>query len=197
MEYFNELSEIINEFLMSLGVLAPIFSSILIILEGILAFLPLFMFITINVLVLGPIFGGLISWICTTFGSFLTFYFCRKGLHDFFQKKIKNRKLISKYNNLIDNLSFVKLVLFVAIPFMPSFFINLGAGLSNIPIKKYLCALLLGKVFIVVFWGYIGTSLISCLTNPIEFIKVVVLVVVAYVIAKIVDKKFDLDKRFM
>lgn len=196
MEYFNELSEIINEFLMGLGVLAPIISSILIVLEGILAFLPLFVFITVNILVIGPIFGGLLSWICTTIGGFLTFYLCRKGLHDFFQRKIENHPVISKYNKLIDDLSFVKLVMFVAIPFMPSFFINLGAGISNIPIKKYLYALLLGKIFIVVFWGYIGCNLIECLTNPIEFIKVVILIVVAYVIAQVVNKKFGLDERF-
>lgn len=196
MSYFNEINEIINEFLLNLGILAPVFSSILIVLEGVLAFLPLFVFITVNMLVMGPILGGLISWICTTIGSFITFYLCRKGFHDYFQKKIKNRKMISKYNKLIDNLSFVKLVLFIAIPFMPSFFINLGAGLSNIPVKKYLYALLLGKIFVVIFWGYIGCNLVECLTNPIEFIKVAVLVVIAYVVAQIVNKKFGLDERF-
>lgn len=197
MSYLNELNDIINEFLLSLGILAPILSSILIVLEGILAFLPLFVFITVNILILGPLFGGLISWICTTIGGFLTFYLCRKGFHDFFQKKTKNRKLISKYNKVIDNLSFVRLVLFVAIPFMPSFFINVGSGLSNIPVKKYLYALILGKIFIVVFWGYIGTNLISCLTNPIEFVKVVILMLIAYLVAKFVSKKFDLDSRFL
>ena len=197
MSYFNELSEIINEFLLSMGILAPIFSSILIVLEGIFAFLPLFVFITINMLVLGSFFGFLVSWICTTIGSFLTFYLCRKGFHDFFQNKINNHKIILKYNKLIDNLTFVKLVLFVAIPFMPSFFINVGAGLSNIPLKKYLYALILGKIFVVIFWGYIGCNLVECLTNPLELIKVILLIVIAYVIAKIVNKKFELDERFL
>ena len=197
MSYFNELSEIINEFLLSMGILAPIFSSILIVLEGVLAFLPLFVFITINMLVLGSFFGFFVSWICTTIGSFLTFYLCRKGFHDFFQNKINNHKIILKYNKLIDNLTFVKLVLFVAIPFMPSFFINVGAGLSNIPLKKYLYALILGKIFVVIFWGYIGCNLVECLTNPLELIKVILLIVIAYVIAKVVNKKFELDERFL
>ena len=196
MSFFNEVNDLINEFLMNLGIWAPILSSFLIVLEGLLAFLPLFVFITVNMLVIGPVFGGLISWICTTIGGFLTFYLCRKGFHDFFQKKIDGTKKIRKYNDIVDNLSFVKLVLFVAIPFMPSFFINLGAGLSNIPIKKYLYALLLGKMFIVIFWGYIGCNLIECLTNPLELIKVVLLVVGAYIIAQIVNKKFGLDERF-
>ncbi len=87
-------------------------------------------------------------------------------------------------------------MLFVAIPFMPSFFINVGAGLSNIPIKKYLYALLVGKIFIIIFWGYIGCNLVECLTNPLELIKVVVLIVIAYVVARIVNKKFNVDERF-
>lgn len=196
MSWLSEMNELLNEFLLNLGILAPIFSSILIVLEGVLAFLPLFVFITVNMLVLGPILGGLISWICTFIGGFLTFYLCRKGLHDIFQKKIENHKLISKYNKLIDKLNFTKLVLFVAIPFMPSFFINVGAGLSNISIKKYLYALLVGKIFIIIFWGYIGCNLVECLTNPLELIKVVVLIVIAYVVARIVDKKFNVDERF-
>lgn len=196
MSFFNEINEVINEFLMNLGVLAPVLSSILIVLEGILAFLPLFVFITVNMLVIGPVFGGILSWICTTIGGFLTFYLCRKGFHDYFQNKIQKKSIILKYNNIIDNLSFVKLVLFVAIPFMPSFFINVGAGLSNIPIKKYLYSLMLGKTFIVIFWGYIGCNLIECLTNPGELIKVLLLIIGAYIIAQIVNKKFELDERF-
>ena len=79
---------------------------------------------------------------------------------------------------------------------MPSFFINVGAGLSKIPIKKYLYALLIGKVVIVIFWGFLGYNLVECLTNPLEFIKVFILIAVAYIVARIVTKKFDLDERF-
>ncbi len=196
MSWFNELSNVLNDFLINMGMWAPLLSSFLIILEGILAFLPLFVFITVNTLVLGPILGGVISWICTSVGCFITFYLCRKGFHNFFQNKIKNNKKISKLMKLIDKMKFKQLILFVAIPFMPSFFINVGAGLSNITIKKYLYVLLLGKIFVVVFWGYIGCNLVDCLTNPILGIKVIVLIVVAYVLAQIVSKKFKLDERF-
>lgn len=196
MSFFNELSDVLNEFLLNLGWLAPFFSSFLIVLEGILAFLPLFVFITINVIVLGAFFGGLLSWICTTIGGFFTFYFCRVGFSDKFQKSIKNKHKLSKFMKLVDNLKFRQLVLFIAIPFMPSFFINVGAGLSKIPIKKYLYALLLGKIVVVIFWGFLGYNLVECLTNPIEFIKVFILIAIAYIVARIVTKKFDLDERF-
>ena len=195
MNWIFEMNEILNDFLNNAGMWAPFFGTILIVLEGILAFLPLFVFITVNILVLGPLLGGILSWIFTIIGSFLAFYLCRKGLSNFFQKKIEDKEKISKFMHLVDNLKFKQLVLIIAIPFAPSFFINLGAGLSKIAIKKYLYALLIGKAIIVIFWGYLGYNLIECLTNPLALIKVVLLLVGAYLIAQFVNKKFDLDER--
>ncbi len=194
-EILKDFSNILNDFLMGLGIWAPILSSVLIVLEGIFAFLPLVVFVTINILTLGPIIGCIISWLLTTIGSFLAFYLCRKGLSGFFQKKFSKGKL-SKFMKKVDNLKFKQLVLIIAIPFAPSFFINVGAGLSNISIKKYFYALFIGKIFVILFLGYIGCNLVECLTNPLVLIKVILLIVIAYIVAQIVNKKFDLDERF-
>ncbi|HIS18872.1 MAG TPA: TVP38/TMEM64 family protein [Candidatus Coprovivens excrementavium] len=199
MEFFevvNNLSIELNNFLMNAGMWAPLISSLLIIAEGVLAFLPLVVFVTINVLSLGPVLGGIISWIFTTLGSLLAFLLFRKGFSSFFNKKIENNRKLEKFMNSIDELKFRQLVLIIAIPFAPSFFINLGAGLSNIALKKYFYALLLGKVFVIIFLGYIGSNIIDCFTNPIILIKVIVLILLAYILAQVVNKKFDLDGRF-
>lgn len=196
MEVFSNLDGVLNEFLLNAGILAPIFSTILIFLEGILAFLPLFVFITINILTLGPVFGRLVSWIFTIMGSFAMFMLSRKILSNFIIKKTKKKKYISKIINVVGNLSFTKLVLLISIPFAPSFFINLGAGISNIPKLKYFYALVVGKFFVVLFWGFIGTNLVKCLTNPIEIIKVIVVLLIAYIVSTIVNKKFNIDERF-
>ncbi len=199
MEFFevvNNLSIELNNFLMNAGMWAPLISSLLIIAEGVLAFLPLVVFVTINVLSLGPVLGGIISWIFTTLGSLLAFLLFRKGFSSFFNKKIENNRKLEKFMNSIDELKFRQLVLIIAIPFAPSFFINLGAGLSNIALKKYFYALLLGKVFVIIFLGYIGSNIIDCFTNPIILIKVIGLILLAYILAQVVNKKFDLDGRF-
>lgn len=195
-DFLNNLSSILNEYLISIGMLAPIFSSILIIAEGILAFLPLVVFVTINIYVLGPIIGGIISWFFTFLGSLLAFLLFRKGFNKLFQKKITHNDKLKRFMSNINNLKFKQLVLIIAIPFSPSFFINLGAGLSEISIKKYIYALLVGKFFVILFLGYIGSSFIECLTNPFKFIEVVILVIFAYLIAQFINKKYDLDGRF-
>lgn len=195
-EIFNNLNNSLNTFLLNAGVLAPILSSVLIVLEGMFAFLPVFVFITVNLLTMGNILGSIVSYICTIIGNFLTFFLCRIGLNPLFQKYIGNKRKLKKMMNLINKMSFSKLVLIISIPLTPSFFVNLAAGLSKIPKKKYLYALMLGKICIILFWGVLGTSLIDCLTNPIMFIKVVGMILVCNLIGKVINKKFDLDKIF-
>lgn len=209
-EYFENLYEVLlsysdklDDILLSLGYIAPLISSLLIFLEGIFAFLPLFVFITVNVITLGEWFGVfgtilayVISWICTTLGSFATVCICRKGFSGLVTRFIKGKKGLTKLHKKINKMKYSQLVLVISIPFMPSFFINCAAGLSKIPLKKYFYALLLGKVFVVLFCGYIGTSLIECLTNPIKLLEIIGMVVFAYVGSNFISKKFDLDERF-
>ncbi len=204
MEWLLEFEDMLMEFLNSLGIWAPFFSSILIFLEGTLAFLPLFVFVTVNILslsnllgtFLGTIVGIAISWIFTILGSFTMFFGTRKLLGDKFRIKIKNKKKASKFMKLIDGLTYSQLVLIISIPFSPSFFINLGAGLSKINMKKYFCALLIGKFAQMLFLSYVGVSLIECLTQPLALIKVVAIMLVGYIVSVIVNKKFNLDERF-
>ncbi|MBR4693485.1 MAG: TVP38/TMEM64 family protein [Bacilli bacterium] len=191
-EFFQNINEWLDTFLEGLGPWAPIISSLLIIVEGVLAFLPLFVFVTINVHTLGFIIGGTISWCCTVLGSFITFYLCRNGLSKWFYKKKKEHKLMKT----IDKLKFSQIVLIISIPFAPSFFINVGAGLSHIPVKKFLYSLLLGKVCVVIFCGFIGTSLLESLTNPYALIKVILLVLAGYLVSRYVGDKYGIDDKY-
>lgn len=193
-EWLNQFDQLLNDFLLSLGVLAPIISSILIVLEGTLAFLPLFVFITINVLTLGTPLGLLSSWILTTLGSLICFLIFRNGISKLLVKRKKKKS--KSFTKALNKLKFSQIVLIISIPFIPSFFVNMGAGFSKIPTKKYLYALLIGKMMVVLFWGYVGTNLIDSLKNPISLIKIAILVLIAYIIATIVNKKFNLDGRF-
>ena len=92
----------------------------------------------------------------------------------------------------IDNFKLQQLVVILAIPFTPAFAVNIAAGLSDMSLKKYLSALLIGKIFMVYFWGFVGLNLAECLTNPIALVKVAVLVLIAYIASTLVNKKFDL-----
>jgi uncharacterized membrane protein YdjX (TVP38/TMEM64 family) len=97
---------------------------------------------------------------------------------------------------IVDGLKYSQLVLLTSIPFSPSFFINLGAGLSNVNMKKYFCALVIGKFVEMIFLAYVGVGLVECLTNPVALIKVVAVTLAGYLVSVAVNKKFDMDERF-
>lgn len=196
MEYLRDMQVWLENFLLSAGIWAPLLSSLFVFLEGIFAFLPLFVFVTINVLTMGPLFGGIVSWILTTLGCFCTCLLCRKGLSKLFEKFTKNRQGIKKIMKMINSLRFNQLILIIAIPFAPSFFINVAAGLSKIPLKKYFYALLVGKIVSISYLVYIGVNVYECLTNPIVLVKVILLLLGAWLVGQLVSKKFNMDERF-
>ena len=189
----SNIDTFINQFLLSIGIYGPILGCFLILIESMLPILPLFVFITINFLVFGPIVGFLLSWIFTILGCMLSFFLFRCKFKNWFDKKIKNGKQLKKVMQAVNMVKCEQLTAIIAVPFTPAFLVNIAAGLSKMPIKKFLVSLVIGKIFLVLFWGFVGTSLVQSLTHPMAFLKVVVLVVLAYVFSKFVSKKFRLD----
>lgn len=161
----------------------------LVILESIIPALPLALFIAINTVVFGNIVGFLISWIGTVIGCSLSFFIFRTGFSKRIYHNIENRIKTKKLMNKISNLNFTTLVLIMAIPFTPAFSVNIGAGLSKMPYKKYLFALLISKLSIIYFWGYIGSTFLDSITDIGVLIKLAIILFVTFILSQIVIKK--------
>lgn len=185
--------QIIVDYLLQVGLVGGF---LLIVLESIIPALPLSVFIGLNIITFGKILGYVISYFGTIVGcvlSFITFrYILKNYLYKIFKEKtrIKIEDLMKKMTNI----DFNTLVVIIAIPFTPAFLVNIAAGLSNIPIKKYIFALLIGKPFMIYFWGYIGANLLESLKNPIILVKIIVIVLLAYLISKVVEKIINVEK---
>ena len=189
----NNIDVFINEVLLGLGIYGPILGCILIVIESILPFLPLCVFITILFISYGPIFGFILSWIFTLVGCNLSYFLSKKFLKNQFNKKFKKYDKIAKITKIIENLTFEQLALIVAIPFTPAFLVNIASGITETPYKKYFWAMFIGKIFMVYFWGFVGLTFMECLQNPISFIKILILLLIAFVLSKIINKKFKLE----
>lgn len=183
----------IEVMLQHLGAWGPIAGSFLIIIESIIPILPLFVFITLNFLAFGKVLGFIISWVCTCIGCSISFFLFRRGFQTFFYKHLKEKGLISEETmKKITSLKFEQLVTIIALPFTPAFLINIACGLSKMSYKKYLTAILIGKIFIVYFWGFVGVGLIESIKNPKYLIEVGVMLLIAYIISKVVNKKLNI-----
>lgn len=192
-DFFSKISELVDVLITMLGVWGPLLGCFLMIIESIIPILPLAAFITLNFLSFGNVLGFLISWICTIIGCFLSFWMFDKGFKNIFEKKLRSKESVNKFMRVIDNIKFEQLVTLLAIPFTPAFAVNIAAGLSEMKYSKYLKALILGKAFMVYFWGFVGTSLIQSLTNPSSLIKVVVITLIAFVASRVINKVLKID----
>lgn len=185
--------DIIINYLESIG---PIGGFFLVLLESVLPVMPLAVFIGFNCLAYGDISGFFISWFATIVGCMLSFTLFRFVLKNFFYKlfKEKTRIKIEKIMSKMSKIDFNALVVLLAMPFTPAFLVNIAAGLSNISWKKYFVALLIGKLSIIYFWGYVGSNLLEGFTNPMVILKMLLLVLGAYLISKVIEKIFKVEE---
>ena len=193
----NEILLAINSFIdmiiASLGVYGPILGCILIIVESVVPILPLCVFITMNFIAFGNIIGFIVSWIFTLIGCNLSFWLCCKFLRNVFERKLRKYNKVEKFMKFMKHVRLEQLALIVAIPFTPAFAVNIAAGISKMEYKKYFWAMFIGKLFMVYFWGYIGLTFMECLKNPIYFVKIGIIMLIAYLISYVINKKFKLD----
>ena len=191
----NNFEALLTNFILSIGPLGYIISCILIILESILPILPLSLFSTILIYKFGYILGFLISYICTIIGCIMSYQIFNGKLSIKFKNyvKRKNKDKLNKVVNKIKNIKFTTLCLLIALPFTPQFLINISCGLVGINKKKYILSLMIGKIFLIIFWGLIGTSLINSFKNPLNLIYISVLLVICFILSKIISKKEGIE----
>lgn len=192
MELINSLVDWSTEFISDGGVL---FGFFMVFLECFIPALPLSVFVALNVNAFGFFIGTFISWIATSLGSIICY-----TLYKLFKKKLlvllPKRKYLHKINANIEKfkkIKFTQLVLILTLPFTPSFLINILGGLSEMSKEKFITAILIGKMFEIIFWGYIGKSLIESLTDIESLIYIIFTLIIAYIISKIVSKKMNIE----
>ena len=192
-EVFSNFYNFIMNTIDAMGVYGPLLGSLFIVLESIIPPLPLFVFITINFLAFGYVMGFIISWVCTIIGCVISYFLVKKFLRNFVVKKIKNVDLLNRCMHYIENMSLTKITVILAIPFTPAFMMNIAAGLVNMNFKKFFIAILISKIFLIYFWGFVGTSLVESFQNPSSLITVVVMMLLAYGMSLIIKKVFKVN----
>ena len=193
MGILNNLNNILNDWLSTAGLWGGVFCCALIIIEPLLPFLPMFIFVTINLLIFGYVLGFILSYICSVLGCLLFYLIMNKLLskkaYKFYKDKKKINTLVTKYRNI----RFETLTTIISMPFTPAFMINLFAAISNMPLKKYMMAEMIAKIFITIFWGFIGVNLIMCFKNPKYIVIIVLMLLCGYILSRIINKKYQLN----
>jgi len=188
---FNEIDIWLTNFLMNIGIWGYLLACIFIIIESIIPILPLSLFITLLFYKFGPITGFIISYVFTVVGCFVSYKIFNSKLRLRFEKFIdgKDRKKLRQISFKLKTVRFENLCLLLALPFSAAFLVNIGAGLADMSKKKYLYSILIGKIFLVIFWGFIGTSLINSFKNPINLLYIAIMLLICFIISRLMNKK--------
>ena len=184
------LVELITSYLQQFGI--P-FGILLIILESIIPILPLGVFVAFNMMAFGNVLGFVISWTSTCLGCILSYFLFSKLFSKYLFQHSSKRKKLDKVVNTIKNINFSKLVLIIALPFTPAFLVNIACGLTNVSFKKFFYSMLIGKLSIVYFWGYIGKSLLESITDINTIIRLCALLGATYLTSKVINKKLNIE----
>lgn len=189
-DIIDSFVQLITSYLQQFGIL---FGILLIISESIIPVLPLGVFIAFNMMAFGSIKGFLLSWIATCTGCYLSYFFFSKCFSKMLLKSTKNREKLDKVVKKMQNMDFSRLVLIVALPFTPAFLVNIACGLVRVNLKKFMTAILIGKLSIVYFWGFVGKSMLESISDLTTIVVLCLLLFVSYLISKMVSKKLEIE----
>ena len=189
-EMIDSFVQLIISYLQQFGV--P-FGIILIISESIIPILPLGVFVAFNMIAFGGFVGFIISWIATCIGCYLSYMFFSKVFGKMFLNNTKKREKLEKVVKKMQNIEFSKLVLIIALPFTPAFLVNIACGLVKMSFKKFMAAIIIAKLSIVYFWGFVGKSMLESITDLKTVIIVCVLLFISYTLSKIVNRRLDIE----
>lgn len=123
----------------------------------------------------------------------MSYFFFRKVISKKLEKVIEKKPKVKKAMNSIKKISFTNLVILILLPFTPAFLINIVCGLTRVRLKKFIPAIMIGKVGLVYFWGFISKSLLESITDIKTLVSLGIILLIGYIISKIFSKKFNID----
>lgn len=192
MDLINAIVEYSTEVISNGGIL---FGMLLIMIESFIPVLPLSIFIALNTHTFGLLPGILMSWVSTCIGcyiSYLIFYYVSNNIiYKYLSKKTRNK--IDKAVDKFQNISLANLTVIITLPFTPAFLINILAGVSGMSKKKYIVAVVIGKIFMISFWGYIGKSFVESMTDISAIIVMSIMIIIAYALSKLIGKNANIE----
>lgn len=133
------------EVLQSYGPWAMVISFVLDVLINALGFLPSIFFSTANGLLFGVVPGIIISWLAETVGVVLSFMIMRYILRDTAHKVIEKSEFLLKVDDFSGKNGLAMMLFARSIPYFPSGIITALGAISQISLRDYIIANLIGK----------------------------------------------------
>ncbi|MHC6179492.1 TVP38/TMEM64 family protein [Clostridium sp. JNZ X4-2] len=179
----------VKNYILSFGVLAPIISFFLMILQSIIAPLPAFIITFANAGLFGWIKGAILSWSSAMAGSALCFYIARFLGRDIVEK-LTSKTAIEKVDEFFKNYGKYAILIARLLPFISFDIVSYAAGLTSMGFWPFFIATGLGQLPATIIYSYIG----GMLTGTVKTLVIGLLLLFAVTTLAVLLKKMWNDK---
>jgi len=195
MEFIQNFDVYVINMIEGLGIITAILAGLLMYISSILPILPYAVIMPFLFQYFGLALGFFVAWLLTCLGCLTAYKICKGGSHHLFELKLvkKYELLLTKWLMIVNNASLEQFVMMLSTPFIPAFMMNIVSAVSNMSRRKYIVGIMIGKVFLLSFWGFIGVSLVESFENPNNLLFIIVLLGFAFIISKLVRKKYGIE----
>ncbi|MDQ0416415.1 putative membrane protein YdjX (TVP38/TMEM64 family) [Croceifilum oryzae] len=140
------MTQMILEFFSALGLWAIPLSFLFTVLLNLLGVIPSIFVTGINIILWGPWWGFLLSWLSELVGSSLAFWLYRKGVQQWKGEKKGNWRWIQKCNSLPRGKQQLSLLTVRLAPFFPSGVVNVAGAFTNVRLIDFIWTTGIGKI---------------------------------------------------
>jgi uncharacterized membrane protein YdjX (TVP38/TMEM64 family) len=160
--------------------------------ESFLPFLPLIVFVVANASAYGPLEGFLYSWIGAIGGSACMFWLSRWLGRKFNPYLHRRMPKIARALEWIEQRGFTPIFLLTCFPFTPSFLITLVSGISTIPFRRFLLAVMGGKAVMLFCLSVLGYDLNALVQEPWRMALALALIAAMWFAGKRLEARYKL-----
>lgn len=168
------------EYIRSYGPYAALVSFCIVVFINTVAVLPNIFILAANGIIFGIVEGTMISWLAETVGVVISFAFMRYFFQDYAHRVIVRSNSLQRVNEFSGKKGFQIMVIARSIPFVPSGLITALGALSDISLKDYILATLIGKFPSALIEVTLGHDLASYHENSMRLTVVILISVAAY-----------------
>lgn len=182
--------ESVKEYILSFGILAPVVSFLLMLLQSVAAPLPAFLITFANAAIFGWVYGAILSWTSAMAGAALCFYIARfLGRDTVF--KLTSKFALDSVDNFFDKFGKHTILIARLLPFMSFDLVSYAAGLTSMGFVSFMVATGIGQLPATIVYSYVGGMLTGSIKIMITGIFILfALSVLVYMLKAMYNEKY-------
>ncbi|TBL78369.1 TVP38/TMEM64 family protein [Paenibacillus thalictri] len=187
--------EHLSDTLKDLGTPGKLIGVLLVYVQTIFPFVPFVVVAAANVVLFGFWEGFIINYVMSCLGAISAFLVARYYAYNWVNRKLEGNALVGEFNKRLEKNGFFYIAVSRVIPVLPSFAINLGAGVMKVSVQNFIFGTIIGKFPMIYLETMIGHDLFHFRQNKDRLLILLIVFVVLIYLGSLFKKKLSGTKK--